>query len=73
LIWFTIAGADGKFVPADAKITGDTVEVSAAGIEKTAAIRFAWHEIAQPNLINGAGLPAEPLFKKINLQLTPDR
>jgi sialate O-acetylesterase len=60
LTWFTIAGADGKFVPADAKIAGGTVEVSAAGIEKPVAVRFAWDETAQPNLINGAGLPAEP-------------
>ena len=60
LTWFTIAGADGKFVPADAKIAGDTVEVSAAGIKKPVAVRFAWDEIAQPNLFNKAGLPAEP-------------
>jgi sialate O-acetylesterase len=60
LTWFTVAGADGKFVPAAAKIAGDTVEVSAAGIEKPVAVRFAWDETAQPNLCNKAGLPAEP-------------
>jgi len=60
LTWFTVAGADGKFVPADAKIASDTVEVSAAGIAKPKAVRFAWSEIAQPNFYNAAGLPAEP-------------
>jgi sialate O-acetylesterase len=60
LTWFTIAGADGKFVSADAKIVGDTVEISAAAIEKPVAVRFAWAETAQPNLCNAAGLPAEP-------------
>ncbi len=60
LTWFTLAGADGKFVPADAKIVGDIVEVSAAGIKDPATVRFAWDETAQPNLVNGAGLPAEP-------------
>jgi sialate O-acetylesterase len=60
LTWFTIAGADGKFVPADAKINGNTVEVSAVGVEQPAAVRFAWAETAQPNFFNGAGLPAEP-------------
>ena len=60
LTWFTIAGADGKFVPAEAKIVGDTVEVSAANITKPTAVRFAWNELAQPNLCNTAGLPAEP-------------
>jgi sialate O-acetylesterase len=66
LTWFTIAGADGKFVPADAKIVGkETIEVSAAGVEKPAAVRFAWHQLAQPNLFNDAGLPAEPFSTQI--------
>jgi sialate O-acetylesterase len=61
LTWFEIAGADGKFVPAEAKITGKkTIEVSAAGVDKPVAVRFAWHQLAQPNLFNGAGLPAAP-------------
>jgi len=60
LTWFTIAGSDGKFVPADAKIVGDTVAVSAAGVEKPVNVRFAWDETAQPNLCNQPGLPAEP-------------
>ena len=60
LTWFTIAGPDGKFVPADAKIVGDTVEVSGASVEKPANVRFAGDETAQPNLCNEAGLPAEP-------------
>jgi sialate O-acetylesterase len=60
LTWFTIAGADGKFVPAAAKISGDTVEVSSPEIKNPKAVRFAWDESAQPNLCNAAGLPAEP-------------
>jgi sialate O-acetylesterase len=60
LTWFTIAGADGKFVPAQARIVGASVEVSAAGIKDPVAVRFAWDETAQPNFFNGAGLPAEP-------------
>ena len=61
LTWFTVAGADGKFVPAQATIVGqDKVEVSAAGVDQPVAVRFAWNQIAQPNLVNGAGLPAEP-------------
>jgi len=60
LTWFTVAGADGKFVPAMATIVGTTVEVSAADVTEPKAVRFAWAETAQPNLFNGAGLPAEP-------------
>jgi len=61
LTWFTIAGSDGKFMPAEAKIVGkDTVEVCAVGVDQPVAVRFAWNQIAQPNLFNAAGLPAEP-------------
>lgn len=61
LTWFEIAGADGKFVPAEAKITGkDAVEVSSAEVKEPKAVRFAWDETAEPNLCNKAGLPAEP-------------
>jgi sialate O-acetylesterase len=60
LTWFTVAGADGKFVPADARIAGATVVVSAKDVPTPKAVRFAWHETAQPNLFNQAGLPAAP-------------
>jgi sialate O-acetylesterase len=57
---FTIAGADRNFVPAKAEIDGDTVLVSSDEIKEPVAVRFAWSEEAQPNLVNGAGLPASP-------------
>ena len=60
LSWFTIAGADGKFVPARAELAGDTVRVSSPEVAQPVAVRFAWAETAEPNLMNGAGLPAEP-------------
>jgi sialate O-acetylesterase len=60
LSWFTIAGEDGSFVPANAEISGDNVVVSAEGIAKPKAVRFAWNEAAMPNLFNAAGLPAVP-------------
>jgi sialate O-acetylesterase len=60
LTWFTIAGVDGKFVAAEAKIVGEMVEVSSADVKEPRAVRFAWSETAQPNLVNGAGLPVEP-------------
>ncbi|HZI33465.1 MAG TPA: sialate O-acetylesterase, partial [Candidatus Binatia bacterium] len=60
LTWFTIAGVDGKFVPAEAKIVGKTVEVSSPEVKEPKAVRFAWDETAQPNFCNAAGLPVEP-------------
>jgi sialate O-acetylesterase len=60
LSWFTIAGPDGKFVPAEAQIVGETVVVSSPSVAEPKAVRFAWSESAQPNLFNKAGLPACP-------------
>ena len=60
LTWFTLAGEDKKFVEAKAQIVGNTVTVSAEGVAKPAAVRFGWHELAEPNLANAAGLPASP-------------
>jgi len=55
---FEIAGSDQKFVKATAKIEGKTVVVSAKEIKNPVAVRFAWDDIAEPNLFNKAGLPA---------------
>jgi sialate O-acetylesterase len=60
LTWFTIAGEDKKFVEAKAEIDGNSVVVSAESISRPVAVRFAYHEEAQPNLANKEGLPAAP-------------
>jgi len=57
---FTIAGSDGRFVPATATIDGQTVVVSSKTVKKPVAVRFGWNQLAQPNLANSAGLPASP-------------
>ena len=59
--WFEIAGEDGAFVTAQAKIAGhDTVEVRAPTVPAPQFVRCAWHYIAEPNLANGAGWPVWP-------------
>lgn len=55
---FELIGEQAEFVKATARIDGDSVVLSAPGIGKPAAMRFAWHKLAEPNLANGAGLPA---------------
>jgi sialate O-acetylesterase len=60
LTWFEIAGADGNYVEASATIDGETVVVRGAGISEPVAARFGWHQEAEPNLVNSAGLPASP-------------
>jgi sialate O-acetylesterase len=57
---FTIAGADGNFVPAEAKIDGDTVVVWNTQVAAPATVRYAWADDPVSNLVNQAGLPAGP-------------
>jgi sialate O-acetylesterase len=56
--WFEIIGAGTDYVKADAVIDGDSIVLTAAGVDKPVGVRFAWHQSAEPNLKNGAGLPA---------------
>jgi len=58
---FEIAGADQKFVPAEAKIDGDSVLVSSETVTNAVAVRYAWSSYpAGCNFYNAAGLPAAP-------------
>ncbi|MDD2599087.1 MAG: sialate O-acetylesterase [Kiritimatiellae bacterium] len=55
--WFEISGADCNFVKADAVIDGETVVISSPEVTSPTALRFAWHQLAEPNLVNHLGLP----------------
>lgn len=60
LLGFAIAGADGVFVWADARIDGDTVLVSSPTVPQPTDVRYAWADSPVCNLYNKAGLPASP-------------
>lgn len=57
---FQISGADGKFVDATAEIDGETVVVRSDAVSDPKNVRFGWHKVANPNLVNSDGLPAAP-------------
>jgi sialate O-acetylesterase len=57
---FEIAGADQMFVPADARIEGRTLVVSAESVLEPVAVRYAWRNSPDARLFNTAGLPAAP-------------
>lgn len=57
---FAVAGADRRFVWADARIEGDTVVVSSPQVAEPVAVRYAWADNPVCNLYNSAGLPASP-------------
>lgn len=60
LTWFDIAGTDGRYYAGDATIRDGKVVVTSEHVPAPVAVRFAWDEAAQPNLVNAAGLPAVP-------------
>jgi sialate O-acetylesterase len=57
---FAVAGADKKFVQADAVVDGNSVVVSAAGLTDPAMVRYGWAKNPPTNLYNKEGLPASP-------------
>ena len=60
LTGFAIAGDDGKFVWAKARVEGNKVVVNAPSVEKPTAVRYGWADFPVVNLANKEGLPASP-------------
>jgi sialate O-acetylesterase len=61
---FELAGEDGKFIPAHAKIEGDAVIVSAEGVQLPSTVRYGWQYAPTCTLYNKADLPAAPFEAK---------
>jgi sialate O-acetylesterase len=57
---FSIAGSDKQFCWAKAVIEGNDVVVSAENVKSPLAVRYAWADNPDCNLINSENLPAVP-------------
>lgn len=57
---FQLAGTDKQWKPATAKIDGSRLIVSSAEVAAPVALRYAWLDNPETNLVNGADLPAAP-------------
>lgn len=68
---FAIAGPDGKYLPADGALQGDSVTLSNAQIRFPVSVRYDWYEHPSQFLINAAKQPAPP-FRTDNLPLAVD-
>lgn len=69
LNWFEVAASDSNYVEANAVIEDNTVLVSSDLVHEPVFVRFAWNEIAEPNLMNKEGLPANSFFRDVREQL----
>ena len=59
---FEIAGADGDFHPATARIVENRIWLSSPSVSKPEHARYAWNDYPnpRPNLFNASGIPASP-------------
>lgn len=57
---FEVAGDDGVFHPATARVEGSLVRVFAASVAEPRQVRYAWSNAPETALFNLAGLPAVP-------------
>lgn len=65
---FVICGPDGKYLPAQAVISGDSVIVSNEQIQEPVHVRYAWADNPfDANLYNREGLPASPFTTETDL------
>lgn len=57
---FAIAGIDGEYRYADARIEGRQVTLTASGVPNPVSVRYAWGAMPVANLIGASGLPVAP-------------
>ena len=62
---FEVAGADGVFASAEARIDGASVVVSSAKVTQPVWVRYAWSSNPPCTLFNGEGLPASPFRARL--------
>lgn len=59
---FYLAGADRRWVPAQARIDGDRILLTSPAVAAPVAARYAWvNNASEANVVGGDGLPLPPL------------
>ena len=59
-----VAGADGKWAPADAVLQGQTVVLTSASVKQPVDARYDYSSAPVATLYNAAGLPAAPFTSR---------
>jgi sialate O-acetylesterase len=74
---FAVAGADGEYYFAEARLEGESVVVWSDRVPKPRTVRYAWAAMPQCTLINRSGLPAAPFrtdqLPYSNVEVQPTR
>ncbi|KQV93334.1 sialate O-acetylesterase [Pelomonas sp. Root1237] len=59
---FYVAGADRRWMPAEARFDGDRIVLRSAAVPSPVAARYAWvNNASEANVVGGDGLPLPPL------------
>ncbi|MEO6279229.1 sialate O-acetylesterase [Roseateles sp.] len=59
---FYVAGADRRWMPAEAQLDGDRIVLRSAAVPAPVAARYAWvNNASEANVVGGDGLPLPPL------------
>jgi sialate O-acetylesterase len=65
---FEVAGADGVFKSAEARIEGDKVVLTGEGSATATQVRYAWKDATSAALVNAAGIPASTFQMPVGAQ-----
>lgn len=71
IIGFEVAGPDGIFHKAEARVEGISVLLTCPEVTEPAEVRYAWQPFTRANLVNGFGLPASTFKIKVSKQPEP--
>jgi sialate O-acetylesterase len=69
LTHFELLTAEGQWFPAGAYVHEGKIIVSSKAVRNPIGVRLGWDQLAEPNLVNGAGLPASPFTAKVGKKL----
>jgi sialate O-acetylesterase len=62
---FEIAGKNGKYVKADAKVLDNEIQVWSSAVKEPVSVRYCWRNGAEATLFNKEGLPARQFRTKL--------
>ncbi|MBT7067717.1 MAG: hypothetical protein HN919_15570, partial [Verrucomicrobia bacterium] len=60
LDYFEVAGVEGDYSPAKARIDGETIQLESDTVNRIMRVRYNWNKRPNQELVNAAGLPAIP-------------
>ena len=62
---FEVAGKNGTFVPAKARIVGETIEVWSDAVAQPQQVRYAWDSFPQTNVVGSNGFPISTFSDRV--------